>query len=89
MIGKQVKLTKKAAKWYLDNPNVFVSSAGIVDPVYDTVMQIALATLLGVDITGTIIRFGAGTSIFGVVFNSPFGKEFSYYKYPESITLVK
>lgn len=94
MIGTKVKITKDTAKWYLDNPDAFLYANGTKeDSTYDTVMQIAIATLLGEDVVGTVVKRGAedgnGGYNWGVEFKTPYGNDFSYFEYPRSIVKVK
>lgn len=89
MIGTRVRLTKHAAKWFLEHPDAFEISGRIdLRSNYDVVMQMSIATLLGEDIIGVIAAKSWAKNIWKVNFKSVFGKEWSWYEYPKDIKLA-
>ena len=84
MIGSKVKLTKKYARWYLSNPDIFYTSRGTVNDTCDTIMQASLATLLDVPIVGKVVGIGAEKDFnnghyYKIEFETVFGYWYAYY----------
>lgn len=66
-IGDKVILKPRYARWYLDNPEIYlVTSTGVYDEEYDTDIQLCMMSCFGVPITGTIK--GEGTNCWRVEF---------------------
>lgn len=85
MIGKQVKLTKRMARNYLDYPE-FIYKNEYKDA--DVAMQNAMATLLGEVIVGTVCRLSGDPRYFGVMFSNEFGQYFGYYEYKKDFRVI-
>lgn len=91
MIGKKVRITKRCAKWFLDNPYVFIRPRGQPDESFDIEMQIHLYVCLGGFIDGRISKLGSKSGriqFYGAEFNTIFGYSFHYFQLGRDLELI-
>ena len=77
----KVLLSKRSAKWVLDNPDCWVAPGGKIDKDWKIITQMSMACILGVPIIGEKGRQGADSLTFRVDFDTTFGKYWSYYEF--------
>lgn len=90
-IGDKVLMSRSIAKFNLDHPEHYFWADGTKGPSsgYNEVMQMSMAVLLDVPMTGEITGHGADSNTYRVNFESPFGSDYSYYESKDLIKVTK